>query len=276
MCSLEELGAHGLNDRDVMDFAYVNAYPNALGSLDKEKQIEVLSYSIKVEGDRIRETHITNESFDIRVRYNLDIATQEYIEPRYGFYPPNTNFHKYCGTISFVQATSLRSYTGTTTGYKNGKLLYTVEHVFNKDVRNIVFNGKFKQYYPDGDIEISGQFKNGVKVGYWSRKHPITRNRMLDYFYEDDRISSTNNVYYPSGTLHKVFEMDLGEQVDYFSVYYNEGDDNKHYKKVFESGKESYIVFFDDDDETTIANPIDIVYDFSIPTMLENYIPGIN
>lgn len=94
---------------------------------------------------------------------------------------------------------------------KLGKVIYNINGSLGKlslNYENNKVNGKYKAYYPNGNLNNSGQFKEGLDNG------------QFDFFYKEGKLKAKRN--YVNGTLN-------GEQINYFnngSVYANYTVDN--------------------------------------------------
>ena len=99
-------------------------------------------------------------------------------------------------------------------------IFFVVGLQLNAQQKEPVKEGPFTDYYPSGELKISGQYENGKRDGQWKTYHKNGQIERL-FSYNNGRLDRAETTFYDSGAISRKIEL-IGE-IYVVKVFYEDG-----------------------------------------------------
>ncbi|HYG51624.1 MAG TPA: hypothetical protein VD905_12015 [Flavobacteriales bacterium] len=105
----------------------------------------------------------------------------------------------------------------------------SVKNVMQK--KPLAVDGPYTETYPDGQIKIQGEIKNGTRFGHWKAFYP-NGNLQSECYYEDGKMNGKSATFYKNGRVRYIGYYRWNEPTGTWEFYDSTGTlaNKKEYK----------------------------------------------
>lgn len=98
----------------------------------------------------------------------------------------------------------------------------TQESHVTKPATKVSADGPYTENYPDGQIKIKGEIKNGTRFGTWFAYYQ-NGTKESESYYEDGKLNGKSATYYPNGHIRYIGYYKWNEPVGTWEFYNEDG-----------------------------------------------------
>ena len=214
-------------------------------NLNSKIQFLLYGCSFKTDGGRIESYTIASPWSTSIVTYKSDNLNNSSEHPN--LYPTDEKWIKYCGSLSSVTSRSGRTEYGSYTEYKDGQIYrsYSILLASGKDgKKSWTLDGPFSQFFPNGVLEICGNFFKGKMSGLWRKNyfsildHEYAPSIMLEYYFGEDGVMlGEQKGFLPDGTEEFSCEYEKGKLNGWYHLRASDYPEYDSYSVLMKDGK---------------------------------------